>query len=99
MEMNCTNCETNFSITFALQSAEFSWPEMRTFWYECIECHKGNHIRVSDGRYQQIEMIGAPGPEWEVKNTYSDKSISYRADEKYFHVWLYQKHYEIKARA
>ena len=97
--MNCISCGNSFSLISSLEAAKFAWPKLRAFWYECVHCKSGNHIRVSDGRYQQIKIIGAPGPEWNVIKTFSEKSLSYRQDQSYFHIWLKEKHYEIRAKS
>ena len=92
------NCGKSFSFISSLESAKYSWPNLRTYWYKCIDCNSGNHIKVSDGRYQQIEIIGAPGPEWEVINTFQEKSLIYRQDPSWLHIWVNEIHYEIKAK-
>ena len=96
--MNCVACGSEFSFLSSLKKAKYSWPKLRAFGYECADCNTSNHIRISDGRYQQIQIIGAPGPEWEVLNTNQDRNLSYRQDDNYFHVWLNDKHYEIKEK-
>jgi len=96
--MNCVNCNSDFSLHSSLEAAKFSWPNLRAFWDECSDCKSGNHIRISDGRYQQIEIISAPGLEWKAVNTFQEKNLSYKKDESYLQVWFNDKHYEIKAR-
>ena len=96
--MNCVNCSNSFSLVTSLEKAKFSWPRLRTFWYSCIDCAGGNHIRISQGRYNQIKIIGAPGPEWEEINIFSENDLTYRQDEEFLHVWLNDNYYEIKAK-
>ena len=96
--MNCVNCGKDFSLSSSLENAKFSWPKLRAFWHECAYCKSGNHIRISQGRYQQIEIVGAPGPEWESINMFQESGLTYRQDESFLHVWLNNTHYEIAAK-
>jgi hypothetical protein len=97
--MNCIYCQSQIELETALENSPFSWPEMSTIWHECRKCGHGNHIRFESGRYSQIKMLGAPGPDWDSLNDFPEVSISIRQDPEYLHVWFKGKHYEIRARA
>ena len=81
-----------------LQHSQFSWPQMQTIWYQCCACEQGNHIRFSNGLVEQIKIISAPGPDWEVINSLLEPNIAIRIDPDYLHIWHKLKHYEFKAR-
>lgn len=71
---------------------------MQSFWYECTECNKGNHIRIDEGMSSILAVYGAPGPEWKRIERERVKELSFRVDPAFLHVWVAQQHFEIEAR-
>ena len=96
--MRCLKCQHQISLSRALELGQFAWPEMQTFWLQCPACGAGNHLRVANGAAEQIEIVGAPGPEWRVLSSEDDPSLEYRIDPSFFHVWHRGQHYEYPIR-
>ncbi len=96
--MNCLHCNKNTELFEALTTSPFSWPDMSVIWYACGHCDHGNHIRIANGGYQQIKIIGAPGPTWKTIKSYKEASLKTRQDVNYLHVWLNGNHFEIQAK-
>ena len=94
--INCVNCRSVFDLKSALLSAEFCWPEMSTIWSICPVCETGNHILVKNNEFGQIKIL-SQGPDWENINTNSCIDLVVRADPGYMHIWLDNRHYEVRA--
>jgi hypothetical protein len=96
--MRCIHCESRFSPASALSRGLFSWPEMRTMYFECDACAGGNHLRLHRGRLERIRIVGAPGPVWEVVEAMEVPGLEVRDDPAFLHAWLDGAHYEWPAR-
>ena len=82
----------------AIAGSPYSWPRMSAFWHECPICGTGNHLKVMKNRIETIEILGAPGPNWETIQTAVCKGIETREDPEFLHVWLNGHHRAIEAR-
>ena len=71
---------------------------MSTFWFECLECGKGNHIKVIKNRVEIIEIIGAPGPNTETLQSVYCEGLDVRQDPAFLHIWFQDQHRDIPAR-
>ena len=96
--INCKKCQTPINITDALETSPFSWPHLQAIWHVCDKCETGNHIRFISGAIPLIEIVGAPGPDWEIIQTNREPSVSIRIDSGYLHIWLEGEHYEVVAK-
>ena len=99
--MQITACPDRCSTTAAsdvLAQGAYSWPEMSAFWFICPACGKGSHMRVEQNELSRIQILGAPGPDWVVLQTWPVPGLSFRADPGFLHVWLRQQRFELPAR-
>ena len=97
--ITCKNCKTHINIVDALEDSPFSWPELQAVWHVCDKCETGNHLRFIAGEIQLIEMVGAPGPDWDILQRQTEPSTSIRVDPGYLHIWLNGKHFEVAIRS
>ena len=96
--IHCKKCEQEIDLRSALLASPFSWPQLQTIWHVCKNCNTGNHLRFVSGGVQLIDIIGAPGPEWEILQAEIAPDIDIRVDPSWLHIWLGKTHYEIPAR-
>ena len=96
--IQCKKCGIQIEVQNALEDSPFSWPQLQTIWHVCSNCEEGNHIRFVPGELQLIEIVGAPGPDWQIIERHPDPSVSLRIDTGCLHVWYKGKHYEVKVR-
>lgn len=97
--INCINCHENIDIVTILQNSLFSLPQLNVVWYECEKCGHGNHFRFRNGDMEQIKVIGASGPDWEVINNIQEPSIDIRIDPDCLHIWYMKNDYKFTNRA
>lgn len=95
--LHCRACGVGIDLQAALRNAPFSWPQLQCVWHPCGECRIGNHLRFSRGWAERIEIVGAPGPEWETRERVP-ADVAVRIDTGFLHVWLAGAHYEVAAR-
>jgi hypothetical protein len=98
MPLHCRHCSREFELKEAATAASFSWPQLQAFWFVCPSCRKGNHVRVEDGSFAVIDIVGAPGPEWEYVERLRHRGVSFRSDASAFHIFLESECFSVEAR-
>ena len=98
MSLHCRRCSQEFDLKEAVVSTPYSWPELQAFWFVCRACGKGNHIRIEEGMAAVIDIIGAPGPDWEYAERFRIKEISFRSDPSVLHVFFGHECFSVDAR-
>lgn len=96
--LECKECRKKIDLEDAVLSSPFSWPQMQTFWHECVGCGTGNHIRIVKGMASIIEIIGAPGPTWETLENCPTERLDMNEDPGFLHIWIGSIHRAIPAR-
>lgn len=96
--MKCKKCYSEINIVEAVRSAKYSWPEWSAFLFECQNCSVSNHIKVLSNKVQVIDNITMCAADYDVLYEENHKSISFRADPAFLHIWIDNTHFEIKAR-
>ncbi len=96
--LHCKKCTKEINITDILHEAKYSWPQLQTIWFECNTCNSGNHIRIQNGLIQIIEILSAPGVEWEIIESKYLHGISFRIDPELLHIWYQNEHFEFKSK-
>jgi len=96
--IHCKNCSSEIRIDDVLFAAPYSWPSFQAVWYECVSCGTGNHVRFQDDEIQRIEIVGAPGPTWDIVEVAKAPGITIREDPGCLHVWHNGQHYEFPER-
>ena len=98
MTFDCRNCGNSIDIQDALVEAEFSFPELNAIYHVCAHCESCMHLRFGKDMVKLIDIVGAPGPHWNVVEEIQLSGTSVRSDPRFLHVWLEDQHYEIAAR-
>ncbi len=96
--MKCRQCQTDVDLATAVDASPFSWPNMQTIWHVCPVCKVTAHLRFIPDGVQRIEIVGAPGPTWDVLETYRRPGIVVRSEPDYLHVWIDGIEHVSKAR-
>ena len=85
--VTCKNCGETIDALTALENAPYSWPELQSIWYPCVRCSAGNHIRFLEHTLQRIEIMGAPGPDWEIVQR--ERRLGIGVDVKHGELWIW----------
>ena len=94
----CPKCSKEFTAGEILEASTISWPELCWIYFKCTVCGEFTHIRITNGRMDTVNFLGAPGPDWEINSSMEIKDFRIRMDPGFAHAWLDGKHYEYEAR-
>jgi len=94
----CKECGDIIDLFLAIDKAPYSWVHMSSFWYKCLICNTGNHIKVIKDRAEIYEVLGAPGPNIQTLQSSYVKGLDVRQDSECLHVWYNGLHRVIPIR-
>ena len=97
-DLPCPGCDSAYSPKALLEGSAISWPELNWINFSCPSCGESTHILIEDGRMATVDLLGAPGPDWEINVSIEVCDLTTRMDPGFAHVWLNGKHYEFEAK-